>query len=255
MTRLTKQTRMNSLVTVTTASQDALASLRQAALDKHPISGLTHRFYRYPARFSPTFARACIETFSAPGDFVLDPYMGGGTTVVEAMVLGRQAIGSDINSLSVFVAYAKSSRLTQSEQRAVHRWATEIVPEIRCQETVIRVVENENRKPRNMESPEARWLRKTISLCMSSISADLPTDRSRKFAKCVLLNVGQWALNGRRHIPNAAEFRERITFTTREMLDGTVELANALAATKMKCYKPILRQNDAEAMSQGMLNE
>jgi hypothetical protein len=32
------------------------------------VSGLTHDFYRYPARFSPLFARAAIEAFSKPGD-------------------------------------------------------------------------------------------------------------------------------------------------------------------------------------------
>ena len=98
MTRFITLTGTGSLITATVTAEDALALLRRAALDKQPVSGLTHRFYRYPARFSPIFARACIEAFSKPGDLVLDPYMGGGTTVVEAMALGRQAVGSDINS-------------------------------------------------------------------------------------------------------------------------------------------------------------
>ena len=48
------------------------ANIRAAALDRTPINGLTHRFYRYPARFSPAFAAACIEAYSKPGDVVLD---------------------------------------------------------------------------------------------------------------------------------------------------------------------------------------
>jgi hypothetical protein len=47
-------------------------------LDGGP-AGHTHNFYRYPARFSPQFARAAVEAFSAPGDTVLDPFVGGGT--------------------------------------------------------------------------------------------------------------------------------------------------------------------------------
>ena len=62
-----------------------VAELRNAALDLNNIEGLTHEFYRYPARFSPTFAAAAIRGFSKPGQLVLDPYMGGGTTVVEAL--------------------------------------------------------------------------------------------------------------------------------------------------------------------------
>lgn len=84
-----------------------LARVRRAALDQEPISGLTHQFYRYPARFSPRFVRAAIEALSSPGDVVLDPYMGGGTTIVEAHITGRRSIGNDVNSLALFVATAK----------------------------------------------------------------------------------------------------------------------------------------------------
>lgn len=36
-----------------------------------------HNFYRYPARFSPTFARQIILAFSKPGYLVFDPFMVG----------------------------------------------------------------------------------------------------------------------------------------------------------------------------------
>ncbi len=57
------------------------------------VSGFTHSFYNYPARFSPIMAKEFIETFTRPGDFVLDPFMGGGTTLVESKVLNRNALG------------------------------------------------------------------------------------------------------------------------------------------------------------------
>src|ERR1700722_17082335 len=46
-------------------AQDALIA---GARDYEPVRGLTHGFYKYPTRFSPTFARAVIETFTRPGD-------------------------------------------------------------------------------------------------------------------------------------------------------------------------------------------
>ena len=55
-----------------------IRELIAAARDQSPISGLTHNFYRYPARFSAEFVRAAIQCFSRPGNLVLDPYMGGG---------------------------------------------------------------------------------------------------------------------------------------------------------------------------------
>lgn len=73
-------------------SWDARISGFLAAVhSQEPVTGLTHNFYRYPARFSPQFARAAIEVFSEPGDVVLDPFMGSGTTLVEASALGRLA--------------------------------------------------------------------------------------------------------------------------------------------------------------------
>ncbi len=72
--------------------------VKSEILSTKNISGLTHCFYNYPARFSPKFANTIIRQFSKPGDVVLDPFMGGGTTIVEAMALGRRAIGIDINS-------------------------------------------------------------------------------------------------------------------------------------------------------------
>jgi DNA methylase len=61
----------------------AEAMLIAGARDAEPVKGLTHGFYKYPARFSPAFVRAAIETFTQPGDIVLDNHVGGGTTLVE----------------------------------------------------------------------------------------------------------------------------------------------------------------------------
>ena len=57
---------------------ESLNDILEAITTATPVRGLTHNFYRYPARFSPVFARTIIERFSEPGDVVLDPFMGGG---------------------------------------------------------------------------------------------------------------------------------------------------------------------------------
>ena len=54
------------------------------------VDGLTHNFYKYPARFSPDFAREIILEFTEKGDCVLDAFMGGGTTIVEALAKAIQ---------------------------------------------------------------------------------------------------------------------------------------------------------------------
>jgi hypothetical protein len=44
---------------------------------------------------SPELARRIISEFSAPGDLVVDPACGVGTTLVEAVALGRRAVGAE----------------------------------------------------------------------------------------------------------------------------------------------------------------
>src|SRR5579859_1253442 len=102
------------------------------------VSGLTHDIYRYPARFSPVFARAAIESFSEPGDVVLDPFVGGSTTLVEAMVLARHAIGIDVSQLAVFLARAKTTVLAPSELESIRRWISNVVPTLSPQGRVRR---------------------------------------------------------------------------------------------------------------------
>ncbi|HZT66280.1 MAG TPA: DNA methyltransferase [Acidimicrobiales bacterium] len=67
-----------------TAQQGAPAQRRGRYL---PVSG-TH-----PAKMLPAIAARAIATYTAPGDLVVDPMCGIGTTLVEAAHLGRDAIG------------------------------------------------------------------------------------------------------------------------------------------------------------------
>lgn len=47
----------------------------------------------HPAKMLPSLARYAVEAFTAPGDVVLDPMCGIGTTLVEAAHLGRHGVG------------------------------------------------------------------------------------------------------------------------------------------------------------------
>lgn len=58
----------------------------------------------YRGNFSPYIPRNLILRYTTPGETVLDPMMGSGTTLVEAKLLGRRGIGVDINPLAVMVA-------------------------------------------------------------------------------------------------------------------------------------------------------
>jgi DNA modification methylase len=70
---------------------------------------LTHGYHRYPAKYIPQLAARVIKENSQAGDLVCDPFMGSGTTLVEAMVNGRKAYGTDINPVAVMIAKAKTT--------------------------------------------------------------------------------------------------------------------------------------------------
>ena len=59
---------------------------------------------RYRGNWSPYIPRNLIQRFTNPGDVVLDPMMGGGTTLVECKILGRDALGVDVNLNAVMIA-------------------------------------------------------------------------------------------------------------------------------------------------------
>jgi DNA modification methylase len=60
----------------------------------------------HPAKMLPALAAHAITAYTEPGDLVLDPMCGGGTTLVEAVHAGRHAIGVDIEPKFTAIAVA-----------------------------------------------------------------------------------------------------------------------------------------------------
>jgi hypothetical protein len=71
----------------------------------------THGIFRFFGKFPPPIAAHLIDRYSAPGDLVLDPMVGSGTTAVEALLAGRRAEVSDVSPLSVLLSRAKTTRV------------------------------------------------------------------------------------------------------------------------------------------------
>jgi len=69
----------------------------------------SHNFHSFPAKFPPQLPRLFIEGLTKPGDIVLDPMQGSGTTILEALLVGRRAIGFDIDWMAVLISRVKST--------------------------------------------------------------------------------------------------------------------------------------------------
>ncbi|HEU4759201.1 MAG TPA: DNA methyltransferase, partial [Dehalococcoidia bacterium] len=66
-----------------------------------------HRFHPFFAMCPPPIARQAIERYTLPGAWVFDPFCGAGVTLVEALLLGRNAIGMDILSIACLISKVK----------------------------------------------------------------------------------------------------------------------------------------------------
>ena len=72
----------------------------------------THGLHAYAAKCPPQLVRYGLRYYSSPGEIVLDPMAGSGTTLVEARLMGRIAIGYEIDPLARLIAEVKSRALT-----------------------------------------------------------------------------------------------------------------------------------------------
>lgn len=75
----------------------------------------THCFHQYPAMMIPQVARRIIEEYGYKSNLLFDPYCGTGTSLVEANLLGINAIGTDLNPLARLIATAKTNKICIDE--------------------------------------------------------------------------------------------------------------------------------------------
>jgi hypothetical protein len=78
--------------------------------DAHSLHEVSYR-----ACFKPQLPRFFIDRFTQPGDLVYDPFMGRGTTVIEAALAGRTPAGCDINPLSAMLAQPRLAPPTEDD--------------------------------------------------------------------------------------------------------------------------------------------
>lgn len=199
----------------------SLDRLRAAVVDSSYVSmggrrtSSVHEFYRYPARFSPLVARSAIDAFSLPGEVVIDPFLGGGTSVVEAQLAGRHSIGADISSLAVFIAKAKTRRYRLAECQSVLDWSDRRRG-LRLDAVPRSLPASGTREARALFT-QATWrVARLVGLALDSLD-ELTTAGERMLARCAILRTAQWALDMSDNVPSVDAFRRQLSATARGM--------------------------------------
>jgi len=85
---------------------------------------LTHWIYPYKGKFHPQMIRAALNIIGLePGQTVLDPFIGSGTTALEAQLLGIHCIGFDASPLCVLQSKVKTESCYVADE--LRRWNEE----------------------------------------------------------------------------------------------------------------------------------
>ena len=87
----------------------------------------------HPAKTLPELARRIVTEYSTPGQVVLDPLAGIGTTVVEAVLLDRRAVGVELEDRWVALAEANLDHVLDSNHRLLAQIRVDAWP--RCEAT------------------------------------------------------------------------------------------------------------------------
>ena len=103
---------------------DLELSWSEAALPERDRTKHVHRLHPYLGKFIPQLVEVVLERYFRPGQHVLDPFAGSGTTLVQALESGLDATGADIAAFNCLLMEVKTRRynlfVLERELRAAH---------------------------------------------------------------------------------------------------------------------------------------
>lgn len=88
---------------------------------------LSHDLHPYPGKFIPQIPRHVIARLSLHGELVWDSFGGCGTAALEAILMGRRALSTDINPLGKVIGEAKTLTLTKEDDELLCDLAEQLV--------------------------------------------------------------------------------------------------------------------------------
>jgi DNA modification methylase len=83
----------------------SFANVREHERTKH-----VHRLHPYLGKFIPQLVELFLKHYFKKGDWILDPFMGSGTTLIEANVLGMNSVGIEISEFNCHIAEVKTKK-------------------------------------------------------------------------------------------------------------------------------------------------
>jgi SAM-dependent methyltransferase len=220
-------------------------------VDRALERALTHGFHSYAGRLHPSIARGAVAAFSAVGETVLDPFCGSGTVLVEAMGLGRRAVGVDASPLGVAIARVRTTLLGEAGREQLVTAAAAIA-------------EESGERARKRRRPEVpKWARREIArfhahvlfelLGLRELVMETPDDPVGRALRLCLSSILVKFMKAGPAAPRDGEAKRIARGVPSRMLaDRAAELARGLAALERRTpagtAAPEVTEGDARAL-------
>lgn len=231
---------MRDLHNQTEHIQDYFASLETdetwtyEGFRRKDITRLTNSYHRYPAKFIPQLPNRLIGQYSKKEEFVLDPFAGGGTTLIEGLVLQRRMLGVDINPVSYLIMKTKTNVIESGRlEKAVQDFFVRLNSKESDRNVFQRIEDSPNIERIRFWFPEGNITE--LSGILSEIER-IPDEDIRRFLTCgfshILKKCSRWGMQSikpyvekRKKIPQATStFKRHI----RHMMKKNAEFVCAL---------------------------
>jgi len=163
-----------------------------------------------------------IQEFTSPGQVILDPFVGGGTAIVEGLASGRSCVGADVNQLAWFVTQVKTTPLSRGDRFDIDTF----IDRIRVERSFTgRMNDLDDQRAKNLPEPIKRAVGNALSWLALPIYP-----RQERFVRCLLLRTAQQLLDCRDEVPDPVLIRHRVRTLAYEMFEGLDEFVASCQA-------------------------
>lgn len=97
--------KLNTFETTLNGVNLSFADVREYERTKH-----VHRLHPYLGKFIPQLVEVFLDYYFKKGDWILDPFLGSGTTLIEANVLGKHSAGIEISEFNCLISETKMKK-------------------------------------------------------------------------------------------------------------------------------------------------